>query len=111
MKSRLRQSGHEEIGPGQAPDDLSLSACDNSGDEQCGCRSVHSAGSAARKFVKSAMRKTASRKYGVDFWHAKRKAARPLRSPAFHGGDAFAKVSKNMLADGRHRSRILSKSR
>ncbi|MDQ0561709.1 hypothetical protein QO004_003509 [Rhizobium mesoamericanum] len=39
------------------------------------------------------MCKTASRKYGVDLWHAERQAVCSLRSPAFHGGDALAKVS------------------
>ncbi|MGZ2432616.1 hypothetical protein ACVI1T_004515 [Rhizobium redzepovicii] len=111
MKACLRQRWHEEIWTRQAPDDLTLCPRDDPGGEQCCRRSVDRTGATSGEFVKCTELKAASRKRFVDLRHSERQASGPLRSAAFHCGDALAQVSKNVLADSRHRSRILSKSR
>jgi hypothetical protein len=111
VKARLRQRWHEEVGTRQAPDDLTFRPCNDPGGEQRSRRPIDRTGATPSEFVEGTMSKTTSRENGIDLGYAERQAFGSPRAPAFHGGDALAQVSKNVLADSRHRSRILSKSR
>lgn len=51
------------------------------------------------------MRQTATRKDRVDLGNPERQTARLLRALALDGGDAFTQISKDSIADSRHRSR------
>jgi hypothetical protein len=68
VEARLRQSRHEEIGPGQAPDDLPFHAGGDARREEGRRRSVDGARSAACEFMQSAVGEAPSRKHGVDVW-------------------------------------------
>lgn len=105
MQADLSQRWEEEIRPRQTPYDRPLRPSGDPGGEQGCCRAVDSAGPPTCKFMESSVRQTAARKNVVDLGNPEWKTATPLHALTRDGRDALTQISKDLIADSRHRSR------
>jgi hypothetical protein len=105
MEANLRERREEQVRARQAPDDMSFRPSGYSRCKQRCSRAIDGTGSATGEFVQRAISETASGENGVHLGHSERQAASHLRAVALDRGDALAQISKDSIANSRHRAR------